>query len=100
MLWESRLVGKREMDEDQRGRLRELKRWTWWGVLISGAFLVLTLVVGRFAFDDWTALLLWGSLNLVLTIVILVAQWRYIRRGPFPRLPASMRDGDDERPRQ
>lgn len=88
------------MDAEQRGRLRELKRWTWQGVLISGAFLLLALVVGRFLFDDWTALLLWGSLNLMLTIVVFVGQWRYIRRGPFPRLPASMRDEDDERPQQ
>lgn len=91
-MWEGWRMGKRGMDDEQRNRMRDLKRFTWQGVLISGAFLGLAIGAGMFLFEDWTAFLLWGSLNLVLTIVIFVSQWRYIRRGPFPRLPASMRD--------
>lgn len=86
-------MGKREMDDEQRERMHDLKRSTWRGVLTGGAFLVFAIVVGVFLRDDWTAFLSWGSLILVPTIVVFVSHWRYIRRGPFPRLPVSMRDG-------
>lgn len=92
-MWESRGVGKREMDDEQRERMHDLKRLTWRGVLTGGALLVFGIVAGVFLRDDWTALLFGGSLSLVLTIVVFVSQWRYIRRGPFPRLPVGM--GDD-----
>ncbi|MFD5830743.1 hypothetical protein [Lentzea sp. NPDC060358] len=85
---------KREMDDEQRERMRDLKRVTWHGVLTGGALLVLALLAGAFLFDDWTALLLWGTTSLVLTIVVFISQWRYLRRGPFPRLPANMRQDD------
>jgi hypothetical protein len=91
-MWESWRVGKREMDDEQRERMHDLKRWTWWGVLIGGAQLVLAIVAGVFLRDDWSAFLYAGSLFLVLTIVMFVSQWRYIRRGPFPRLPVIMGD--------
>ncbi|WP_139190887.1 hypothetical protein [Actinokineospora iranica] len=80
-------MGKREMDDEQRERMDDLKRLTWRGVLTGGTFLVFAIVAGVFLLDDWTAFLFWGSLTLVLTIVVFVSQWRYIRRGPFPRLP-------------
>ena len=81
------------MDDEQRERMRDLKRMTWREVLGGGTFLVFAIVAGVFLRDDWTAFLFWGSLSLLLTIVVFVSQWRYIRRGPFPRLPVSMRDG-------
>jgi 4-hydroxybenzoate polyprenyltransferase len=81
------------MDDEQRERMHDLKRLTWWGVLIGGAHLVIAIVAGVFLRDDWSAFLFAGSLFLVLTIVMFVSQWRYIRRGPFPRLPVGM--GDD-----
>lgn len=86
------------MDDEQRERMHDLRRLTWRGVLTGGAFLVVAILAGVFLLDDWTALLFWGSLSLVLTIVVFVSQWRYIRRGPFPRLPVSMRDGTTPRP--
>ncbi|WP_157367936.1 hypothetical protein [Alloactinosynnema sp. L-07] len=91
-------MGKREMDDEQRERMHDLKRLTWRGVLAGGVFLVFAIVAGVFLLDDWTAFLFWGSLNLVLTMVVFVSQWRYIRRGPFPRLPVSVRDGTTPRP--
>ena len=81
------------MDDEQRERMHYLKRLTWRELLTGGAFLVFAIVAGVFLLDDWTAFLFWGSMSLVLTIVVFVSQWRYIRRGPFPRLPVSMRDG-------
>ncbi|MFB9904199.1 hypothetical protein [Allokutzneria oryzae] len=80
------------MDDEQRERMHDLKRLTWRGVLTGGAFLAFAIVAGVFLRDDWTAFLFSGSLSLVLTIVVFVSQWRYIRRGPFPRLPVSKRD--------
>lgn len=90
---ESWCVGKRGMDDEQRERMHDLKRSTWRGVLTGGAFLVFAIVAGVFLLDDWTAFLFPGTTSLVLTIVMSVSHWRYIRRGPFPRLPVSMRDG-------
>lgn len=81
------------MDDQQRERAHDLKRLTWQGVLTGGASLVVAIVAGAFLVDDWTAFLAVGSWGLAVTIVVFVSQWRYIRRGPFPRLPASMRDG-------
>lgn len=81
------------MDDEQRERMHDLKRLTWRGVLTGGAFLVFAIVAGVFLFEDWTVFVLSGSLSLVLTVVVFVSQWRYIRRGPFPRLPVSLRDG-------
>ncbi|MEV6907276.1 hypothetical protein [Amycolatopsis sp. NPDC051071] len=82
-----------ELDDEQRERIHDLKRLTWRGVLIGGAVLVFAIVAGVFLSDDWTAFLVTGSVSLVLTIVVFLSQWRYLRRGPFPRLPAGMRDG-------
>jgi hypothetical protein len=81
------------MDDEQRERIHDLKRSTWQGVLTGCAFLVFAILAGMFLLDDWTAFLFLGTTSLVLTIVMFVSHWRYIRRGPFPRLPASMRDG-------
>ncbi|WHT22673.1 hypothetical protein N8J89_16885 [Crossiella sp. CA-258035] len=86
-------MGRREMDDEQRERMRDLKQLTWRGVLTGGALLVFAIVVGMFLRENWTTFLVTGSLSLVMTIVVFVSQWRYIRRGPFPRLPASMREG-------
>lgn len=86
-------MGKREMDDEQRERMRELKRSTSRGVLTGVAFLVLAITAGVLLHDDWTAYLFLGVPSLVLTIVVFVSHWRYVRRGPFPRLPAGMRDG-------
>lgn len=80
------------MDDEQRERMHDLKRSTWRGVLTGCAFLVFAIVAGMFLLDDWTAFLFLGTTSLVLTIVMFVSHWRYIRRGPFPRLPASLRD--------
>lgn len=80
------------MDDEQRERMRDLKRSTWQGVLTGGAVLVFAIVAGGFLRDDWTAFLLLGTTSLVLTTVMFVSHWRYIRRGPFPRLPVSLRD--------
>lgn len=80
------------MDDEQRERMHALKRLTWRGVLTGGVFLVLSVIAGMLLRDDWAAFLFWGSLSLALTIVVFVSQWRYIRRGPFPRLPVSIRD--------
>jgi hypothetical protein len=85
------------MDGEQRERLRDLRRLTWRGVLTGGAVLVFAIVAGVCLSDDWAAFLVAGSVGLVLTIVVFFSQWRYIRRGPFPRLPASMREDVDER---
>lgn len=90
-MWESWCVGKRELDDEQRERMHDLKRFTRKEALFGGAFLVAAIVVGVLLRDDWTALLIGGSLSLVVTIVMFVSQWRYIRRGPFPRLPVIMR---------
>ncbi len=92
-MWESWCVGNREMDDEQRERMHDLKRSTWRGVLTGSAFLVFAILAGTFLLDDWTALLFLGTTSLALTIVVFVSHWRYIRRGPFPRLPVSMRDG-------
>ncbi|MCE6995981.1 hypothetical protein LZG04_14380 [Saccharothrix sp. S26] len=89
-MWESRGVGKREMDDEQRERMRVLKRLTWRGLVTGGVFLVCAIVGGVLLRDDWTAWLHLASLSLVPTLITFVSQWRYIRRGPFPRLPASM----------
>ncbi|MGW0516159.1 hypothetical protein [Crossiella sp. NPDC003009] len=86
-------MGKREMDDEQRERMHDLKRMTWRGGLTGGAVLVFAIVAGVLLHDDWTAFLFAGSLSLVLTTVVFVSHWRYIRRGPFPRLPSNMRDG-------
>ncbi|SFR11723.1 hypothetical protein SAMN04488564_103639 [Lentzea waywayandensis] len=86
------------MDDEQRDRMHDLKRLTWRGVLTGGAVLVFAIVAGVLLLNDWTAFLFWGSLSLVLTIVVFVSQWCYIRRGPFPRLPANMRDGTTPSP--
>ncbi|MCE7010240.1 hypothetical protein LWC34_46670 [Kibdelosporangium philippinense] len=85
-------MGKREMDDEQRERMHALKLLTWRGVVIGGAILGAAIVAGMVLDDDWTAYLVSGSLSLVLTVITFVSHWRYIRRGPFPRLPASMRD--------
>ncbi|MCO1579115.1 hypothetical protein M8C13_25525 [Crossiella sp. SN42] len=90
-------MGKREMDDEQRERMHDLKRLTRRGVLTGGAVLVFAIVAGVFLFEDWTTLLASGSLGLGVTIVVFVSQWRYIRRGPFPRLPASMRESTSGR---
>lgn len=81
------------MDGEQRERMRDLKRWAWRAVPTGGALVVFLIAAGIFLRDDWTAFLLGGLPGLVLAIAILVSHWRYIRRGPFPRLPASMREG-------
>ncbi|MFI6303176.1 hypothetical protein ACIBCH_14995 [Amycolatopsis thailandensis] len=81
------------MDDEQRERMHDLKRTTWRGVLTGGAVLVFTIVAGVVLSDDWKAYLVVGSSGLALTILVFLSQWRYIRRGPFPRLPAGMRDG-------
>lgn len=80
-------MGKREMDDEQRERMHDLKRLTWRGVLTGSTFLVFAIVTGLFLLGDWTASLFWGALSLVSTIVVFVSQWRYIRRGPFPGCP-------------
>ncbi|PWK89569.1 hypothetical protein C8D88_102844 [Lentzea atacamensis] len=56
-------------------------------MLTGGAVLVFAIIAGVFLLDDWTAFLSWGSLSLVLTIVVFVSQWHYIRRGPSPGCP-------------
>ncbi|GAA3462596.1 hypothetical protein ACFFSW_24505 [Saccharothrix longispora] len=81
------------MDDEQRERMHDLKWSTRQGVLTGGAFLVFSIAAGMFLRDDWTAFLFSGTTSLVLTTVVFVSHWRYIRRGPFPRLPVSMRDG-------
>jgi hypothetical protein len=86
-------MGKREMDAEQRERMHDLKRSTWRAVLTGGAILVFSILGGVALRDDWTAFLVTGSLSLTVTVVVFVSHWRYIRRGPFPRLPVSMRDG-------
>ncbi|MCP2197837.1 hypothetical protein LX90_001511 [Lentzea flava] len=82
------------MDDEQRARMRDLKRTTWRGVATGVVTLALAIVTGVVLRDDWTAYLFFGSAGLVMTIVVFVSHWRYIRRGPFPRLPASMRRSD------
>ncbi|MCG8924918.1 hypothetical protein [Lentzea sp. CC55] len=85
-------MGKREMDDEQRERMREVKRFTVRGLLWNSAFLAAAIALGVHVYDDWTAYLFWGLVNLVMTVVVFVSHWRYIRRGPFPRLPANLRD--------
>jgi hypothetical protein len=92
LMWEDRCVGKRELDDEQRERMHDLKRSTRREVLAGGAFLVFAIAAGVFLCNDWTTFLFWGSLSLLLTVVAFVSQWRYIRREPFPRLPAGMRE--------
>ena len=86
------------MDDEQRMRMRDLKRLTRWEMLTAGAILAAAIAVGAFLFDDWTRFLATGSMALAVATLIFVSNWRYIRRGPFPRLPASMRER--ERPRE
>ncbi|SEP82655.1 hypothetical protein SAMN05216188_101610 [Lentzea xinjiangensis] len=91
-------MGKREMDDEQRERMRDLNRIGRQTLPYSGGFVVFAVLAGVFVYDDWTALLWWVLADLAVTGVMFFAQWRYIRRGPFPRLPASMRE--DEHPRR
>jgi hypothetical protein len=80
------------MDDEQRERMHGLKRSVRREVLAGGAFLALAITVGVFLHDDWTMFLFWGSLILLPPLVAFVSQWRYLRRGPFPRLPDGVRE--------
>lgn len=87
------------MDDEQRERMKALKGLAWRMAVFGAAFFAVSIGVGIVVFDDWTRYLLMGAIMLVVpNVLMLVSNWRYIRRGPFPRLPASMRD--DERPRR
>ena len=85
-------MGKRELDDEQRERMHDLKRSVRRELPVGGAILVLAIAAGLFLHDDWTTFLIWGSLSLLPPLVAFVSQWRYIRRGPFPRLPDGMRE--------
>jgi hypothetical protein len=86
------------MDDEQRERMQALKRAAWRTAAFGAAFFAFSIGLGIVGFGDWTRYLLMGAIMVVAPdVFVLVSNWRYIRRGPFPRLPASMRD---ERPRR
>ncbi|MFI6094237.1 hypothetical protein ACIA8G_01690 [Lentzea sp. NPDC051213] len=88
---------KRDWDDEQHERMRDLRWLTGRTLLFGVPFVVATIVAGVLLRDGWTSLLLPASPGLAVIVIGTISNWLYIRRAPFPRLPESLRDRPDLR---
>ncbi|WP_424183561.1 hypothetical protein ACOBQX_16355 [Actinokineospora sp. G85] len=80
------------MDDEQRERLADLRRTASRGVAWTAALAVFVVVVALVSGRAWTESL-WGPAGLLLlNAFYVISNYRYIKRGPFPRMPDLRRD--------
>ncbi|WP_156754644.1 hypothetical protein [Actinokineospora pegani] len=80
------------MDDEQRTRMADVRKHALIGLGWTAAFTVVAVVVALVTDRHWTALLHGPGSLLLMLVIYVIGSYRYIRRGPFPRLPAIRRD--------